>query len=58
MTASEIMPLFVNTTQDIFTMTMNAEIFDDISLFQIMVGFLATAIVIRFIIWMREPRDV
>lgn len=54
MTASEVMPVFINTTQSLITMLGNAEIFDDITALQVLIGFGCITVIGKFIIWLRS----
>lgn len=53
MTANEFMPVFVNMTQDLVTMMANAEIFNNITLLQVFIGFACITVIGKFIIWLR-----
>lgn len=49
MTADEFIPIFINITTDVFSIAEGAEIFEGITLLEIMVGFFAVGIVFSFI---------
>jgi len=51
MTASEIMPIFVSTTQLLVSYLADFEVFDNISFLAAAIGLSAVSIIIAFILW-------
>lgn len=53
MTASDILPVLVNTTQTLIVTLGDFEVFDNITMLQVLIGFACFTVIGKFIIWLR-----